>query len=129
MLKYLLQIALASYTLYAKELFWHHDFATTIALAQAEQKPVLMMYSANWCPECSYMKEIVFEEPKVYSFVKKHFKLLLLDVQKDTLPKSFSFKGIPTFFIIDPFTNKEIKKVEGGTKATVFLQKLKSIQN
>ncbi len=128
MLKYLLQIALFSCSVHAKELFWHHNYDQTITLAMENQKSVLMMYTAPWCPECSYMKEIVFENPKVKSYIKNHFELILLNIQKDKLPNRFSYKGIPTFFIINPLTMKLTKKIEGGTKATVFLEKIKKIQ-
>jgi len=86
-----------------------------------------MMYSAVWCPECNYMKDVVFKDKKVADYIQKHFIVLTLDIQKDKLPKGFEYIGIPTFFFIDK-NAQETNKIIGGDKASKFLKKLKALK-
>ena len=86
-----------------------------------------MIYSAVWCPECNYMKEVVFKNKKVSTYMEERFIILSLDIQKDNLPKGFKYPGIPVFFFLDK-NAKEKNKIIGGSKADIFLQKLKAIK-
>ncbi len=113
--------------LFANELQFEHNFSKALQKAKEQNKEVMMMYSATWCPECDYMKEVVFKNKKVSTYIQKYFIVLSLDVQKDTLPKGFEYPGIPVFFFID-VNSKEKSKIIGGSKANIFLQKLKAIQ-
>lgn len=106
---------------------FEHDFNSALQKAEKQNKEVMMMYSAPWCPECNYMKEVVFKNKNVLAYIQKHFIVLSLDIQKDKLPKGFDFIGIPTFFFLDKKT-KEKDKIIGGSKADVFLQKLKAVK-
>ncbi len=100
-----------------------------IALKQALKfnKEVLMMYSATYCPECEYMKEVVLKKPKVASYINKRFITIIFDIDKDALPKGFGHIGIPYFFIIDK-NGKKIDEIIGGSKADKFLRKLEAIK-
>ncbi len=113
--------------LYSGTLQWSHDYNKILRIAQKEMKPVLMMYHAQWCPECAYMKEVIFKDPKLSEYMYSHYELVALDISKDKLPKGFSYKGVPTFFIISPKGKLE-GKIEGASSASVFLEKLKAIQ-
>ena len=113
----------------AGELHWSNDYNQTIKEAQKEHKDVLMMYHASWCPECSYMKEVVFKDPRLSAYMESHYKLLAFDITKDKkrLPKGYSFVGVPTFFFIAP-DGKQIAQFEGSGDAPEFLKKLQSIK-
>lgn len=115
--------------LFAGSLEWSNDYNKRLHQAKNEGKPVLMMYHASWCPECSYMKEVIFKDPKLSEYIQSHYKLLAFDIskEKDKLPKGYSYKGVPTFFIISP-DGKLLGKIEGAANATLFQQKLESIK-
>ena len=125
-MRVIFSLLLFSLSLCADKLSWSSDYNNTMTTAQEHNKTVFMMYSAPWCPECNYMKEVIFQDPKVNAYMKSHFELLSLDIQKDTLPKGFPYIGIPTYYIINPTDHKMIQKIEGGSKASVFLQKLQN---
>jgi len=108
-------------------LVWLHNLDKALVSAKQTDKKVLMMYSAPWCPECNYMKEVVFSDQNLTTYMKKNFVLLSFEVEKDTLPKGFTYHGIPTFFFLDG-NKKEIGKIEGSDRATGFLKKLEKIQ-
>lgn len=126
-MKFLIAVFLFAISLFANELQYEHNFHKALQKARHQNKEIMMMYSAVWCPECNYMKDVVFKNKKVVTYIQKHFVVLTLDIQKDKLPKGFSYIGIPTFFLIDK--NAKLKhKIIGGDKAERFLKELKAIK-
>ena len=113
--------------MFANGVHFEHNFDKALKKARVENKEVMMMYSATWCPECNYMKEVVFKDKRVVKYIENHFVLLGLDIQKDKLPKGFNFVGIPTFFFIGKDA-KQTGKIVGGDKAGKFLKKLKDLR-
>ena len=91
-----------------------------------DDKIILMMYTASSCPQCAYMKQKVFKENRVKSFLNQHFVILEKNVQKDDLPSGFEYFGIPTMFFIDR-NGTSIGKIIGSSRAEPFLQQLKQI--
>jgi thioredoxin-related protein len=126
-MRYLILIFALGISLIASDLQFEHDFNTALQKAKNQKKEVMMMYSAPWCPECNYMKEVVFKNKEVAAYIQKHFIVLSLDVQKDTLPDGFNFPGIPAFFFLDE-NAKEKNKIIGGDKADKFLKSLKALK-
>lgn len=126
-MKTLVLIIACTIVLFANELQYEHNFNKALQKAKNQNKEVMMMYSATWCPECNYMKEVVFKNKKVIGYIEKHFIVLSLDIQKDNLPKGFNFVGIPTFFFLDK-NAQEKDEIIGGSKADIFLQKLKALK-
>ena len=111
----------------ASQLQFEHNFKTALQKAKKQDKEVMMMYSAKWCPECNYMKDVVFKDAKASEYMQKHFIFLSLDIQNDKLPSGFEYVGIPTFFFIKNNT-KLSGKIIGGDRADRFFKKLKAIK-
>ncbi len=126
-MKSLLLFIICTLALFANGLQYEHNLDKAIEEADKQHKEVMMMYSAVWCPECNYMKDVVFKDEEVLKYIQKHYVVLALDVQKDTLPKGFNYIGIPTFFFLDK-NAKEKNEIIGGSKANIFLQKLKALK-
>jgi len=126
-MKTVLLFMICSLALFANELQYEHNLNKAMEKANTQHKEVMMIYSAVWCPECNYMKDVVFKDEKVLEYIQKHYVVLALDIQKDTLPKGFKYIGIPTFFFLDKDA-KEKNQIIGGSKAKLFLQKLKDIK-
>ena len=113
-------------SLFAHELQYEHTLNQALQKAKQQNKEVMMMYSAVWCPECNYMKEVVLKDSKVVNYIQKRYVVLILDIQNDELPKGFDYIGIPTFFIVD--AQAKLKhKINGGNKASKFLKQLKAL--
>jgi len=126
-MKFFILIFATLLSLNASKVQFEHDFHKALQKANKQNKEVMMMYSAVWCPECNYMKDVVFKDKKIAHYTQKHFVVLTLDIQKDKLPKGFEYIGIPTFF----FINKNAKledKIIGGDSADRFLLKLKALK-
>ncbi len=70
------------------------------------------------------MKQDVFTQKKVASFLSKHFIPVMLDIDNDMLPEGFSFFAVPTFYVVSE-DGKLINRVVGGANAKQFIEYLK----
>ncbi|MDO9266609.1 MAG: thioredoxin fold domain-containing protein [Sulfurimonas sp.] len=91
---------------------------------QNQNKKILMIYTANNCPQCAYMKEKIFKEKEVFGYMSKHFVVIEKNTSTDELPEGFSYFGIPTMFIIDSKGNT-IDTIVGSARAKDFLEMIK----
>lgn len=70
----------------------------------AAEKPQLLIFTADWCNPCNYMKEKIFVDSDVISFMSR-FKVVLVDVdtfEGATLQSRYDDqKSIPYFVILD----------------------------
>lgn len=95
--------------------------------AKKNDKLVLVMLSQKGCPGCEHMKDIVFEEKSVNSYMQKHFEIVHVDVYEEGAPDGLDFFGTPTFYILDADENI-LKRVNGGQNPQDFLKTLKSVE-
>lgn len=102
------------------------SFQSVYAERQNEEKIVLLLYTAESCPQCAYMKQKVFKEREVKRFMDAHFVVLEKDVSKDELPGGFDYFGIPTIFFVDR-NGMRIGTFIGSSRAQPFLETLQKI--
>jgi thiol:disulfide interchange protein DsbD len=73
--------------------------------AQKSNKPVIMDFSATWCPPCRKLKDVTFSDPEVVKqarkFVALEVDLTRVDPLRQKLVKDFSIKGVPTIVFLD----------------------------
>jgi thioredoxin 1 len=90
------------------------------ALEQAinNGKDVLLIFGADWCPDCQNMENIITN--KIDTFINTDFIVVHIDIGKFNknidLMKSFGLnpkKGIPALVIIDPQKNNKIVYANG----------------
>ena len=103
------------------ELSWHTEEAAAKEDAQKQGKPILYMFTADWCHFCKTMEKETLNKPKVSQYLDKNFVLLLVDydTNKDLVAR-YGVTGVPAMLITDP----QVKKVEqtaGFMPIDVFL--------
>ena len=86
-----------------------------------------MIYTTDGCPECAYMKQKVFHDKEVESYLNRNFVVIEKNVHKNTLPEGDDFFGIPTMFFIDKEGNK-IDTIVGSERSQPFLKDLHRIR-
>ena len=101
-----------------------HDYNAAIKEAKKIHKPIFLMFSTKTCPECNYMKQVVFKDKRVSDYIHKNFLPVMLDIKTDKIPKDLKFIGIPTFFVISE-NGKNLGKLVGAMPADKFLNAFK----
>ncbi len=102
----------------------------TDALAKAKEtsKPVIVIFSAAWCPPCQTMKKSVYPSAAVKPYHDK-FVWAYLDADEKgnaAAMSKFSVSGIPHIEFLDT-TGKSVDKQVGGSSANNFARKLEGI--
>ncbi len=83
---------------------WQHDLDTALAAARTQQRPVLLVFGATWCPPCKKMKRDVWPDPQVAELVESKFVPLYVDVDDRSqaeLSTRYSVSSIPAVFVLD----------------------------
>ncbi|MGV3696076.1 thioredoxin family protein [Flavobacterium sp.] len=93
-------------------LFIDKNYNETLALAKSEQKPLLIMFYANWCPHCNTMKKEIFTDGAVSDFYSENFLCMSVDTEsaygkelKTKFQNKFRINSFPTFAFLDPNEN------------------------
>ena len=101
-MKKLTLIALALATLpglalSAEPLKFHDDFGAAAKVAMEKKKPVIVVFSASWCPPCQQMKKNVYPSKTVAPF-HDQFVWAYLDVDQEKnkgFMQKLGVQGIP----------------------------------
>jgi thiol:disulfide interchange protein DsbD len=86
---------------------WHASLAEGLAVAQREQKPVLVDLWATWCKNCLTMDKTTLADPDVEAALSGYVKIKFQAEQPDEEPaksvmKRFGAVGLPTYVILRP---------------------------
>lgn len=103
------------------------SFGSAISSMGTADKLVLMIYTADDCPECAYMKKKVFHDPKVERYLYSNFVIIEKNVHRDKLPDGYDYFGIPTMFFIDKNGVKK-ETLIGSRRAPEFAGELRRIR-
>lgn len=83
---------------------WQRDFESARSLAQTTAKPMLLVFSAAWCPPCNVMKHDVWPDHEVETVVNRDFVPLYLDVDEqstDAIAERYGVGGIPAVLVVN----------------------------
>ncbi|WP_395741836.1 thioredoxin family protein [Prosthecobacter sp.] len=104
--------------------------SSTSAMSAAKKsgKPVVLVFSAAWCPPCQAMKHDVYPSAEVKAFHDK-FVWAYLDVddpRNESAAAKYGVNGIPHIEFLNP-SGKEIDKQIGGTSPEAFAKTLENV--
>lgn len=95
---------------------WAHGLEEGQAQAKAQDKPMLVMFTATWCGPCQVMKQNVLTRPAVDEALKAGFVPVKVDMSNagpgDALVQQYGLSGWPTLIAMSP-EGEEIKRIEG----------------
>jgi thiol:disulfide interchange protein DsbD len=89
---------------------WHASLPEGLAVAEREQKPVLLDLWATWCKNCLTMDSTTFADPEVKNALDGYVKIKFQAEQPDEDParavmQRFNAVGLPTYVILRPNRN------------------------
>ncbi len=101
------------------------------AMSEAKKtgKPIVMVFSAVWCPPCQTMKNSVYPSAAVKEFHDK-FVWAYLDTDdnsNDKAAKQYGVSGIPHIEFLDAEGKPVIEKQVGSNSPEAFAKKLADV--
>lgn len=86
---------------------WYSSLEEGLAVAERDQKPVLVDMWATWCKNCLLMDKTTLSDPAVRSALDGYVKIKFQAEQPDEPPardlvKRFGAIGLPTYVILKP---------------------------
>lgn len=124
MKKLILLLAVTATALFAAEApKFYHDFKSGKAAAQEQNKMMMIMIHVQGCPECQYMKDVVFKQKDTSAFMSQNFVNVALDFKETEIPSKYPRIGVPTFYITDKEGNIISQQI-GGSRGNKFLKML-----
>ncbi len=109
---------------------WMSDETAAIAKAKAENKPLVIDFTAEWCAACQELEHITYQDPRVIERAESFVPVMLdcTDGKDETvkaLQDKYEVLGLPTVvFVLPDGTTMDDLKVTGFVDADDFLGRM-----
>lgn len=107
-------------------LAWRDSLSTAMTDSAQTSKPILLVFTASWCPPCQAMKHEVWTDPAVRELAESRYVPVLLDIDR---PESrpavghYGVSSIPTIIVLNQKGDVARRASSMGVNATLeFLQ-------
>ncbi len=90
---------------------WQRNPHQAFALAEKEQKPMLLLFTAQWNQHCQLLSSEVFASKTFNRYARENLVICFLDYPRDPLDtpdalrrlrEKFKITGLPTLLVFDP---------------------------
>lgn len=101
----------------------------SLSLAKKENKPVFVLFSAQWCNWCKVFAEKTLSEKSVYTYLNKRYINIFVDADvRSDLYSGFYGRGWPYIVFLKP-DGSVYYKYSGTLYADAFLSIIKDVRN
>ena len=105
---------------------WHNNLKSAYKVARAQDKPLLILFSASWCTYCHKLIRESLGDKKMVEFVEKRFVPVLLDFDKDNaIAKVLEVESLPCTVILSPEADL-LSQFNGFHKTTAYRESLQT---
>lgn len=102
-----------------EKLPWEKDYATALAKAKTEKRPLFLMLTATWCGPCKALESKTLTAPAVRSGLKEF--VWVQAYEDKALDEKFQCKGYPTLAFYDVEKDQVVARSTGYESANSFL--------
>lgn len=95
---------------------WLTNWDQALAKAKAENKPILAVFSAEWCGPCQMMIKEVYPKPDFRKMIESWVPVYLDDAQDPKTHEKFQIEGYPTFVMLSSEGVEEDRFMGGKTE-------------
>lgn len=123
-MKLLLLVMLVA-SLFAEDIKWTKSYQEALLSSKKQSKPILLFMNKEECGACQFMKENVFTDEMIHSFINENYIPVYMNIYKNDAPKIFQVKMTPVFHFVRADESKIQKSLIGGKTGLFFLKILK----
>lgn len=103
---------------------WQKDIHAAHELAVREQKPMLLVFGAEWCGFCKKLEKMTLANPQMVKYINSTFVSVHVDVDKDPqVARILEVESLPCTIVLSPDADL-LGRIEGFESPSVFYRKL-----
>lgn len=107
-----------------KSLKWQTDLKAAHKLSQEQDKPMLVVFGADWCTYCKKLEKETLSHPDLVEYITEGFIPVHLDADKDQrVVEILKVQGLPCSVVLSPAAD-EILRIDGYLQPSGYFQKL-----
>ena len=110
---------------FAEEMGYETSYEEAIKKAKKAKKNIMLVVVTNYCPWCRKFEQRVLLQNSVNDLVQKNYIPLIINKEKDILPKNYKIPFSPVVYFIDYKTLKNYETVVGYNNKEEFLYLIK----
>ena len=97
------KVRLASSSQKVNTLKWSHDLKSAHAISVRTNRPMMVVFGADWCGFCKKMERTTFQDPQMVKYIESNFIPVHLDFDKDKkAAEVLGVKSLPTTVVLSP---------------------------
>ncbi|QDU79446.1 thiol:disulfide interchange protein precursor [Polystyrenella longa] len=105
---------------------WQHDLGPAQEIAETNNRPLLLFFTATWCGPCQSVKRTTMQDPSVIRELSKNFVPVMLDFdQHRFLASQMNISVVPTIMVLNPSATGLLHKVT-NTSGSMFIRELQT---
>lgn len=82
---------------------WHRDLFKAHRASVASKKPMLLVFSADWCGYCRKLEHDTLSDPRMVKYLKAEFTPVQLDLDQDKrIAKILEVESVPCTVVLSP---------------------------
>lgn len=108
----------------SKTIDWQSSLQGAHKLATQQNKPLLIIFGAEWCGPCKKLEKTTLSNPQLAKYINSTFVSVHLDVDKEEkVAKILEVTNIPCTIILSPNADL-LGRLEGFVKPAPMYEKL-----